>query len=455
MAAPSYTVLALVAAVALAACEGGSLTGLLSQGENQQPPTEAVEALPEPTPLPGVGPVEAAPDVEIALAEPQPTEYRVALLGPLSGPDAAIGRDLLDAAQMSVFELAGRDFALIPHDTQGTPAGARAAAQAAIDDGAQLILGPLFATSVQAVAPIARGRSVNVISFSNTREVAGNGIYVMGFLPRPQIARAVRFGIAQGLARFAAAAPSSAYGTAMVQELADAVEAFGATVTRVEYYDPGAEDYSDVVRALADFDARRRALDEQRRALAARDDEVSREALRRLEGRDTIGDVDYDALLVPAAGQELLKLAPLLPFFDIDTARVRLIGTWQWDVEGIGVEPALLGAWFAAPPRETRVGFEQQFETLYGRRPNRLSTLAFDATALAAVVALQAGPIPNRREAFSREKLTAPNGFAGIDGVFRILPSGEVERGLAVLQVARDGARVIDPAPTSFETPIN
>ena len=239
-----------------------------------------------PVPLPGGNPAGARPDVDIALGEPQSTEYRVALLVPLSGPDAAIGRDLLDAAQMSVFEIAGRDFALFPHDTQSTPDGARAAAQAAIDDGAQLILGPLFATSVQAVAPIARESVVNVISFSNTREVAGNGVYVMGFLPRPQIARAVRFGISQGLTRFAAIAPSSAYGTAMVQELANSVEAFGATVTRVEYYDPAAEDYSDVVRALANFEARRRALDEQRRALEARDDEVSRQALRRLEGRD-------------------------------------------------------------------------------------------------------------------------------------------------------------------------
>lgn len=442
--------------MSIGACDPASLQALRGtpQGANGQQ-TRTVDSPPAPVPLPGVNADGARPDVDIALAEPQATEFRVALLVPLSGSDAAIGRDLLDAAQMSVFEIAGGDFALSPYDTQGTPSGATAAAQAAIDDGAQLILGPLFATSVQAVAPVARGRSVNVVSFSNTREVAGNGVYVMGFLPRPQIARAVRFGISQGLTRFAAIAPSSAYGTAMVQELANSVEAFGATVTRVEYYDPNAADYSDVVRTLANFDARRRALDEQRRALEARDDEVSRQALRRLASRDTIGDVDYDALLVPAAGEELLRLAPLFPFFDIDTARVRLIGTWQWDVEGIGVEPALVGAWFAAPPRETRLSFEEQFEALYGRRPNRLATLAFDATALAAVAALQAGPITNRREAFSRENLTAPNGFAGIDGIFRVLPSGDVERGLAVLEVTREGARVIDPAPSSFQVPVN
>lgn len=376
-------------------------------------------------------------------------QFRIAILLPLSGPDGALGRDMLDAAQLALFQLAGEDFVLLPRDTRGTSEGAAAAANSAIVSGAQLIIGPLFATSAAAAAPQARSRGINMITFSNTRAVAGDGVFVMGFVPQAQVNRLVEFAGAQGLRRFAVAAPSTEFGVEMVQELARATQRAGVALTQVAYYDEDAGTLEQVVKDLAQFDVRRRALEEQRTMLKERGDSVSLAALRRLEGRDTIGDVDFDAILLPAAGDALMQVAPLLPYFDIDPARVRLLGTWQWEVEGIGAEPALIGAWFAAPPRQARADFVAQFTEAYGRKPARLATLAYDATALAAVMAQQS--TGGRAQTFSSAALTSPNGFAGIDGIFRFLPSGEVERGFSILEIQRRGFRVVDPAPESFQ----
>jgi len=437
---------ALTALLALAACETPTVATPAIDAQ-AAPATAPPQLIGEPgaegAPPPGAPPV-ARPDVD---------RLRIAILVPLSGRNAGLGRDMLDAAQMALFDAGTRDMALMPRDTRGTPDGAQAAARAAVDDGAELIIGPLLSPSVAAAAPTARSRGVPLVAFTNDRAVAGNGVWPMGFVPQEQVRRVVAFARAQGVAEFAALAPTSPYGDAMVAALQEATVLSGAQLTRVAFYPPGdTEATTEVVKALADYDNRRTALMDQRELLEGRDDQVSQRALKRLERRDTLGEVTFQAVLLPTAGDELMQLAPLLPYYDIDPARVRFLGTWQWDVTGIGTEPALMGAWFAAPPRETRIDFEARFKALYGRLPNRLATLAYDAMALAAVIARQTdGETRRPRTTYDAATLTQPSGFLGVDGIFRLLPSGEVQRGLAILEIERDGFRTVDPAPKTFE----
>jgi ABC-type branched-subunit amino acid transport system substrate-binding protein len=382
----------------------------------------------------------------ITLAPPPGMHERVpvGLLVPLSGPHARVGAALLNAAQMALFDMAGERFTLLPRDTEGTPDGAGAAARELLDEGVRIILGPLLATSVSAVAPEARAAKVPVVAFSTDRTVAGEGVFLIGLLPREQVERVVTFALSQGYLRFAALAPDTAYGTAVVEALREVAVQTGAVVTQVEFYDPSG-DNTEIVRRLANYDARRAALEAQVRELRARDDEVSRQALRRLQTRETLGDVSFDAILLPEGGDRLRALAPLLPYYDIDPAKVRLLGTAQWDDSSLGTEPALVGGWFAAPPPAAHAGFVERFTELYGRPPHRLATLAYDATALAAVLAQAVGG-PD----FSIEALTAEHGFAGLDGIFRLLPDGPAQRGLAVLEMHRNEFRVVSPAPEVF-----
>lgn len=375
---------------------------------------------------------------------------RIALLLPLTGRNAVIGQALLNAAQLALFDFADSRFELLPHDTQGTPAGAANAASMAIGDGASVILGPLLSRNVAAVAPAARAANVPVLAFSNDRSIAGNGIYTLGFLPAEQVRRVVRFASSKGVTRFAALAPDNAYGARVIAAMRQTVDAQGASITRAMFYDPTAGDFTDVVRQFGDYDIRRKALLDQREALEAQDDEISKRALKRLENLQTIGDLPFEALLVADGGKRLLSVAALLPFYDIDPGTVRMLGTGQWDEPGIGKEPALIGGWYAAPPPSARVDFDQLYVDTYGERPPRLVTMAYDATALVSVLARQEGGAN-----FSAEALTNPNGFWGRDGVFRLTPEGTAERGLAVMEVGRDQNKIISKAPESFEVVTN
>ncbi len=378
----------------------------------------------------------------------EPHQVKIGLLVPLSGRGRAEGEALLAAAQLALFDVGGDTLVLIPKDTGGTPQGAAAAARAALAEGVRLILGPLFRDSVAAVAPMARAWGINVVAFSTDPSVAGDGVFLLGYTSGQQVERLIAFARARGLSRFAALAPDDDYGRVVVEQLRSSVEMVGGELTRVAFYGADAADAAEVVRDIADYDRRHAMLIEQRRVLEARADETAKRALARLKNLDTLGDVPYDALLLPDFGARLRQVAPLLPYYDIDPAKVRLLGTGAWDDASALTEPTLAGAWFVSPPPPARAGFVQRFTSVYGREPRRFSIVAYDATALAAALALA----PSGTD-FRAASLLNPGGFYGADGIFRFHPNGLAERGLAVLKILPGGAvEVLSPAPESFIT---
>jgi len=370
---------------------------------------------------------------------------KVGLLLPLSGPNAGLGQGMLDAASMALFDVQGSRVEFEPRDTKGTAEGAAAAAREVLDDGVQLLIGPLTAVEVTAVKPLAAERRVPILAFSTAASLAGDGTYLLGFLPSEEVRRVVAFAHQKGAQRFAILAPRSAYGQLVADALASAAEAEGVTVVRSVLFDPLAADPSPYVRELAQPDQRRESFERQRQQLEAANDPASREALKRLLASGEAEDIGFDALLMPLGGPLLRQVAPQLPKSGIDPKRVHLLGTGLWDDTAFVAAPELEGAWYAAPEPAARADFEKRFQAIYGHAAPRLSTLAYDAAALAVV--LTAGDRPS---GINEASLTNPNGFSGLDGIFRLRPDGRVEHGLAILEVHQTGPKIISPAPQNF-----
>ena len=414
----------ILSALALAACQGETIPGRPEQAQATQPPIQ---------PVPGNAPVTQAP-----LPGVPGGKVRVALLLPLSGQNAVLGNAMLDAAQMALFDVADDKLELLPHDTQGNAEAAAAAAKTAVSEGARLIIGPLIAAEVDAVKPVARGAGVPVVAFSTATQLAGDGTYLMGFLPRQEIERVVGYAHSRGVSRFAVIAPSSPYGDVAVEAMRAAVQANGDTLERVEIYDPNTQDLTPSVQHLVGA-----TMDPAvRQKLLSTPGAAGKDAAAQLP--DIV--IPFDAILIPEGGNRLKSVAPLLPYYDVDPEKVHFLGTGLWDEPGLGTEPALSGGWYAAPPPGARADFDQRFREVYKRPPPRLATLAYDATALAAVLARN----PNGPD-FSAAALTNPSGFAGVDGIFRLRADGLIQRGLAVLEVHRNGNTVVSPAPTTFQ----
>jgi ABC-type branched-subunit amino acid transport system substrate-binding protein len=383
-----------------------------------------------------------APNPQVTLPRAASGAVRAALLVPLSGQSASVGQALLNAAQMALFDVSDPSFTLLPVDTKGTAEGAAAAAQTALSQGAEIILGPLFSPEVKAVTPVAQARGISILAFTTDRAAAQPGVYTIGILPHQQVGRILSFAFQQGVRRVGVLARNDEYGRIVVDAAKQATAASGLELAEVGYYDPAAQNLNQAIRAFTRFDQRKAQLASERRRLEAAGDTGG---LKALESAEVAGDIGYDALLISDEGARLRSVGALLPYFGIETKRVKLLGTLLWEDPRLGSEPVFVGGWFPSVSSGRYGEFETRYTRLFGAKPPRVASLAYDATALAAVLGKQ------RPADFSQAALTQSAGFAGIDGIFRLKPDGTTERGFAVMEVTRTGARTIDPAPTTFQ----
>lgn len=373
---------------------------------------------------------------------------KVGLLVPLTGILAGEGRTLLDAAQLALFESADDKFILKPYDTRGTPEGALLAAKELINGGVSLLLGPLLREEVRILIPLVRSTGVNLVAFSTDTKVAGNGVYLLGYTSHQQVERIVRFAHEGGLKRFGILAPQSPYGHAIANQMRSVISGLGAQLSTVAFYEQDMSDAEEVVRLFADYESRKKNLEKERASLKARKNEISKRALRRLEGLDTLGEVPFDALVIPEGGKNLRQLVSLLSYYDVDPAKVRFLGTGLWDNEEIFGDPMLIGGWYVGPPPNIGKSFSRRFEEIYGYAPNRRATLAYDATALAVILSNTLSDNP-----FTEENLTNQRGFLGAGGIFRFSTDGLSERGLAIMEISGSNSiKIISSPPNSFST---
>ncbi len=417
------------------------------------------------------------PEPPAQQAEPaRPKEIKVGLMLPLSGPAAALGQDMLQAAQMALFDVGPNDVVLLPRDTGGTPEGARRAATELIGQQVEVIIGPLYSQAVQATSPIAQQAGIPVLAFSNVTSVATTGTYLLGFRPEEQVARVVQFALEnverrpggalpldpsgaapggqsdfgtmmdRGPVRIAALAPDDAYGATALQALRRAVIGGGGELAMTAFYPPDMADPSAVVRQVADYDQRQAALEAERVRLEAQGDDAARAALQRLETVDTLGAPPFDAILIADGGDRLRSVASLLTFYDVDPAETRFLGTMRWqDDPQVLEETALRSGWIAALPPATMSAFNNRYQSAFASQPQQLAALAYDATALVVIVARDLGD-----RDFSDATLTNPEGFSGATGLFRLRPDGLADHALAILEVDGAATRMIDPAPSSL-----
>ncbi|MEM7679431.1 MAG: penicillin-binding protein activator [Pseudomonadota bacterium] len=398
----------------------------------------------------GVSASSSSFDNRISLSAPTET-VKVALLLPLSGQHASLGQAMQNAAQLAMFDLGQSRFELLPRDTKGTPQGAAEAAEAALDEGAKLIIGPLFASSLKAVRSEV-GRSVNIISFSTDWSLAGGNTFLMGFLPFDQVERLAQFVAYKGVENVGIYAPDTDYGRVVTTAYQRVAPYFEIPPADAKFFESDSTNLAPDIRAFTQYDDRIAQSDlEAVERFQGIEDPKMIDALKRVSEPINV-PLPYDAVLLPMGGELVRNVANLLSHFDMPPSKVRRLGTGLLDDPGLASEQSLDGAWFAAPSPKLRASFEGRYSELYGSEPPRLTTLAYDATALAIILARNSiredGDVD-----FSRRAIMNPNGFSGIDGIFRFRSNGTVERGLAVLEFRRGRIRVLDEAPRTFQRP--
>jgi ABC-type branched-subunit amino acid transport system substrate-binding protein len=355
---------------------------------------------PPPPPGPAGAPVQA-----VAVGN---GNVKVAVILPLSaGGNAGVAaQSMKNASEMALSEFLNPNLQLLIKDDAGSPQGAQQAAQQALDEGAEIILGPLFAASVPPVAQVARGRGISMIAFSTDSSVASRGVYLLSFLPESDVNRIVDYATGIGKRSFVAMLPENAYGNVVEAAFKQAVPRRGGRVVASEKY--GADRTAatrNVVAALP----------------------------------------QADALLLADDGDAVASVADGLTAAGANLQNVQLLGTGLWDNPRVFASPRMQGGLYAAPDPAGFRAFSARYRAKYGTDPVRTATLAYDAVALVAALSRTQGG-----KRFTSEVLLNSSGFAGIDGLFRFRAEGTNERGLAVMRVVSGGPTPVAGSPRSF-----
>jgi branched-chain amino acid transport system substrate-binding protein len=338
-------------------------------------------------------------------------QVKVGLILPLSaGGNAGVaGQAMRNAAEMALAEFNSPNIQLLVEDDAGNADAARQGAQQALDGGAEIILGPLFAQSVSAAGQVARSRNVPVIAFSTDANVASSGVYLLSFLPESDVGRIVQYAASTGKRSFAALVPDNPYGTVVEAAFKQAVARRGGQIVALERYPHDKAAMAVPVKTVAQAAGR------------------------------------ADALFIPDGGDAVPDVVQALVANGVNTKKIQMLGTGLWDDQRIYSTAALDGGWYAAPDSAGFRNFAGRYRARYNQEPARTATLAYDAVALVAALVKTQGP-----QRFSPQVLTNPSGFTGLDGLFRFRSDGTNERGLAVLRVTPNGALVASPPPRGF-----
>jgi hypothetical protein len=332
---------------------------------------------------------------------------RVGMILPLTqngGGANPLGASMRNAAQLAIDGFGAPYITLMIEDDHSSADPAAQAAQAELGAGAQLVLGPVFANDVRAASAAAKSAGRPMIAFSTDITVASPGVYLLSFLIQGYVDRILQYAVSTGKKSFAIMAPQNDYGNVAAQRFQDMAGNLNVQVVVTARYSAG---------------------------------QMSTAA-----GQVAAVQGQIDALFIPEQADGMPAVAGALGSANVKT---KFLGTGVWNDARVLKLPQMQGAWFSAPDDSGFDAFAQRYKAKFNSDPARLATLAYDAVTLAAALARNGGADP-----FNQAALTNISGFNGADGVFRFRADGTNERGLAVMEIDDEAAKVISPAPRSF-----
>jgi hypothetical protein len=353
---------------------------------------------------------------QIDVTEP----IEVALLvpgGSSQEADNQLARNFENAARLAAADLEGVEIDLRVYNTAGgSPQQAALAATQAVNEGAKIIIGPLFGEAANAAGVAVASRNVNVLTFSNNTAIAGGNVFLLGSTFDNTAARLVRYAGAQGIARYMIVHGDDLSGRVGRDAIAAAVTSNGGEIVGVASYPLSQQGIFTATRGIV----------------------------------NSVQRAGAQAVFTTAgASADLPIIATALPDAGMDITRSPFIGLTRWDtLPQLRDLPGLQGGLFAVPDPGTSTLFEGRYTATYGTAPHPLAGLAYDG--IAAIGALAAA---GNTGALTKEALIQPQGFRGTSGVFRFLPNGLNERGLAVATIQDNQVVILEQAPRSFGVP--
>ncbi len=357
-------------------------------------------------------------------------KVKVAALLPLSGKSKELGTAMLNSIILSLFENdKNNDVELVVFDSSDI----KKAVGEITAQNIKTIIGPIFSSDVEAISSVAQSNQISVLSFSNNQDLSGKkGVFLMGFLPEQQVERISSYAISNGKDNFAILAPNNQYGQKFSSILKDMVKRKDGNFISGELYSNSSKDLEKAVsKVLSSYITSPNVKNKNRKNV-----------------KD--GDKFYaNAIIIPESGVVLSKIVALINKYNTSEREIQIIGSSNWDDISTLNDPNLIGGWLTSSSPEKYRDFEKRYYQIYNKFPPRISGIGYDA-ALAVIETIRKS---GKRELSAEDFISyqsAKNGFVGIDGLFRFLPNGIVQRNFAMLEIKNGKFETIDSPSSMF-----
>lgn len=384
--------------------------------------------------------------VEIGISDTK--SFRIGMLLPLTGADSKYGQGLKNASMIALNDINNPNLVLQYYDTESTPAGARVAVENAINQRSNLIIGPLKSTEVQAISNETIYQGIPVIAFSTAQEVLQPTVYTLGLLMDEQVDRIISYAAQNGRQRFALLLPDNSTGSAVARAAIKAAQKNNVKITVIGFYAPGTSDFSEIAKEMTNYNHRHNKvtkLKNRLQAMAVNGDTQAKNALKKLETREGLGDVGFDALLIPESGAKLTSAISMFAYYDAAYPSVQFLGTSVWDASKLNNEASIAKSLYSAASKPKNNAFANQYYTVFNEKPSSLYTLAYDAVGIAHQLSRYSKTNIN-------ENITDEGGFNSLNGKVRFFKDGTNQHSLDIVEIMPSGNIVVDSGNRYFET---
>ena len=292
----------------------------------------------------------------------------------------------------------------------------------------KVYIGPIDTIGTNAIKEFCDNQ-ILFFSFSSDTNLAKECIYTINFFPKNELEQL--FLSLDGNSKVALLYAENKYGYMINYLIDDVVNSSDTIIVNRSSYKNDLSNVRDAIKELGKYNLRKYELERQKTILKTKTDNISKMRLKKLNKFKTTSDYDFTHVLIADYGLNLLQVAPLLTYYDIDPSIVQFLVTGVVDDDNFFYEPSLQGALFPGIEKTKRINLMKQYSDIYEEKLIRVSTLPYDLIGLLNYVFQNELTFMQLKNLLNNSDLR----FDGVDGEF-YFKNNMIERKLDILKIS-------------------
>ena len=301
---------------------------------------------------------------------------KIGLLAPLAGEYEELGKSLLYSLQLALEEIDDKNVLIIPRDSGfNDTKKLNNAVKEIKSQGANIIIGPI---NYEDFNEVKKFTDIVFISLSNINPEFQNNVISIGVSLESQMIALKKFIKKQNKKKPVILIPKNQYTDMIERKLKD----MNLQNFKIFKYNPDPKVLTGEIEILTNYAQRKKNLKLRKKLFEDKEDEESKKQLERLEQKYTLGNVNFDSVIIIDFGSSLKSVLTSLVFTDVDQKKVLFATVNQWFDESIFYENTVKTLYYPSVNYKEFKKYKDNYFDTFNNHPNEITILAYDAIGL-------------------------------------------------------------------------